>query len=86
MKNSLKEAVGAKRIHHQLVPDELLLENGFDKNLVDGLKKFGHKTVATNPLDSFTSMTAISRISGHIAATFDPRRTGSIEINEISSH
>lgn len=87
MKESLEKAVMAKRIHHQLMPMQLLLEDGFDQNLFDGLKKFGHKTVGTNPLDSFTSMTAISRISGHIEAVFDPRRTGSTEISyEQSDH
>lgn len=82
MKESLKDAISVKRIHHQLMPMELLVEDGFDKNVACELSKmFGHKIVEHNPTSSYTSMTAISRISGHIEAVFDPRRTGSAEIN-----
>lgn len=83
MKRSLKEAISAKRIHHQLMPMELIVECGFDKDFVSKLKKYGHKIVEVNPF--YSSMTAISRCSGKIEGVFDPRRTGGIEINAESS-
>lgn len=81
MKESLEKAVSAKRIHHQLLPMQLVLEHGTDEKLVKELKMMGHKIVHNDPIDGFATVTAISRVSGFIEATFDPRRTGSIEIN-----
>lgn len=80
MKESLKDAVMAKRVHHQLLPMELFYEDGLDISLVDGLKEFGHKTVGDKSVLGFAALTAISRVSGHIEATYDPRRIGSTEI------
>lgn len=71
----------AKRVHHQLLPMELSYEDGLDTNLVNGLKEFGHKTVCAKSVIGFAALTAISRVSGHIEATFDPRRVGSTEIH-----
>lgn len=79
MNESLEDVVLAKRIHHQLLPMEIVHEEGFDQSLVDGLKEFGHKVVEKKKF--FTYMTAISRVSGHIEVCFDLRRGGSTEIN-----
>lgn len=87
MNETLKDAVSAKRIHHQLLPMEILHEEGFNTTLAEGLKEFGHKVVEnkrvySGPHDiTGASVTAISRVSGHIEATFELRRTGSTEIN-----
>lgn len=80
MKESLKDAVLARRVHHQLLPMNLFYEDGLDTSLVNGLKVFGHKTVGDKSLLGFAALTAISRVSGHIEVTFDPRRIGSTEI------
>lgn len=58
---------------------------GTDEKLVEGLRKMGHRIVHNNPIDGFASVTAISRVSGYIEITCDPRRTGSTEINVIST-
>lgn len=79
MNESLKDVLLAKRIHHQLLPMEILYEEGFDQSLADALKEFGHKVVEKK--NFYTYMTAISRVSGHIEACFDLRRGGSTEIN-----
>lgn len=80
LKDSLRDAVDAKRIHHQLLPMQVLYETGFDQKIVEALKKIGHVMVEDNPLIGFTAITAISRSKGHIEAAFDRRRHGSIEI------
>lgn len=77
----MKDAISAKRLHHQLLPMELLYEDGLDISLVDGLKEFGHNIVGEKAVAGFAALTAISRVSGHIEAAVDPRRIGSIEIN-----
>ncbi|OAD61360.1 Gamma-glutamyltranspeptidase 1 [Eufriesea mexicana] len=45
MGQTVKEAVDAPRIHHQLFPTEVAYEYGVPKQVIDGLKKIGHKTV-----------------------------------------
>ncbi|XP_053988692.1 scoloptoxin SSD14-like isoform X1 [Hylaeus volcanicus] len=44
MGQTVKEAVDAPRIHHQLFPKEVAYEYGIPKQVIDGLKKIGHKT------------------------------------------
>ncbi|CAK9809639.1 Scoloptoxin SSD14 [Anthophora plagiata] len=44
MGQTVKEAVDAPRIHHQLYPAEMAYEYGVPKQVIDGLKKIGHKT------------------------------------------
>ncbi|CAL7947456.1 unnamed protein product [Xylocopa violacea] len=44
MGQTVKEAVDAPRIHHQLFPAEMAYEYGVPKQVIDGLKKLGHKT------------------------------------------
>jgi gamma-glutamyltranspeptidase/glutathione hydrolase/leukotriene-C4 hydrolase len=44
MGNTIKEAVDAPRIHHQLIPMEVSYEYGVPKQIIDGLKAIGHKT------------------------------------------
>lgn len=43
MGKTVKAAVDAPRIHHQLIPAELSYEYGVPKQVIDGLKKMGHK-------------------------------------------
>ena len=40
---TVKEAVDAARLHHQLLPMQLQYEAGTTRWLVDGLAGFGHK-------------------------------------------
>nr|XP_012142275.1 PREDICTED: gamma-glutamyltranspeptidase 1-like isoform X1 [Megachile rotundata] len=44
MGQTVKEAVDAPRIHHQLYPAEVAYEYGVLKQVIDGLKRIGHKT------------------------------------------
>ena len=40
---SPQDAVNKPKFHHQWLPDELYIENTFDKNVADELKKMGYK-------------------------------------------
>lgn len=82
----MEEAIHSKRIHHQLLPMEVIYEDGFDEEIVEGLRMKEHNVTKDNPVIGFTAVTAISRARGFIEAMYDPRRFGSIEINEISSN
>ena len=39
---SIHDAIAAPRVHHQLMPDVLLVETGFDKGVAESLKEKGH--------------------------------------------
>lgn len=81
LNDTLKEAISAKRIHHQLMPMEIVYEDGFDADIVDGLRQKGHNINKDEPVIGFTALTAISRVKGYVEAVCDPRRYGSIEIH-----
>jgi gamma-glutamyltranspeptidase/glutathione hydrolase len=40
---TVEEAVNAKRFHHQWLPDQIFVEEGFDKHTITTLEKLGHK-------------------------------------------
>lgn len=59
---------------------ELEYEEGMKPELVEGLRKIGHK-MREAPNDSgFASMTAIGREGDKLVAVYDPRRRGSAEV------
>lgn len=39
---TVEEAVNAKRFHHQWLPDQISVEEGFDKHTITALEKLGH--------------------------------------------
>lgn len=77
MNDTLQDAISAKRIHHQLLPMKVFYEDGFDAEIVDGLRQIGHNVEPDNAL---SAVTAISRVRGYVEAACDPRRYGSIAI------
>lgn len=81
LNDTLEEAIDAKRIHHQLLPMEVVYEAGYDPEILDGLRQIGHKVTQDQPIMGFTAVTAISRAKGYVEAVFDPRRYGSIQID-----
>lgn len=77
---TLDEALSARRIHHQLIPMQIEYEAGLDEDIVEGLKKVGHK-MFEGPYDSgFSSVTAISVSDDKYSPVFDPRRQGSSSV------
>jgi gamma-glutamyltranspeptidase len=58
----LKASIDSPRIHHQLLPDVISLEENIDKNILDGLKAKGHNV--TDWGNSYRSIVQIVRKKG----------------------
>nr|CAD7461069.1 unnamed protein product [Timema tahoe] len=71
---TIKEAVDASRIHHQLFPMSLQYEYGLLEEYVKGLEAIGHFTTRFAPGGS--TVTAISKEGGRIYSNSDFRRGG----------
>ena len=76
MGQTVKEAVDAPRIHHQLVPTEMAYEYGTPKPVIDGLKKIGHKTARYRIRGSVACV--ISVVNDTIYANADFRKGGDV--------
>lgn len=74
---SIWDAVHAPRVHHQLLPMELIYEEGLPDDIVSGLQAIGHKTVKGTADLGFASLTAIGREGKKLTPVYDPRRLGS---------
>lgn len=66
-------AVAAPRVHHQWMPDRLLVERGFPREVLDDLKARGHEVV--EPLGQ-TSANSIAVTSNGLLGAPDPRTRG----------
>ncbi|KAH0564712.1 glutathione hydrolase 1 proenzyme-like [Cotesia glomerata] len=75
--HTIKEAVDARRLHHQLLPMRLEAEPKFDEQILEYLKSLEHNVSFYGGLGS--AVTAISRINHPgVTANSDYRRIGSI--------
>lgn len=77
---TIKDAVLAPRLHHQLLPMELQYESAFDKTMVQSLANIGHVMKESMADQGFASLTVIAKDNKKINAYFDPRRGGSVSI------
>ncbi|MEZ4431429.1 MAG: gamma-glutamyltransferase [bacterium] len=68
-----RAAIEAPRIHHQWVPETLLVEPGIPADVVDGLTRRGH---AVKPWSRFTAVQAIVRDARGQAGASDPSKLG----------
>ncbi len=66
-------AVAAPRVHHQWMPDRLLVERGFPRGVLDDLKARGHEVV--EPLGQ-TSANSIAVTPNGLLGAPDPRTRG----------
>lgn len=74
--NPIKAMVDS-RIHHQLFPNELVVDNETSTELIEGLIEYGHKVVVLPPDTALTSLQLIMRRkNGDIWALSDPRKGG----------
>ncbi|XP_025832385.1 glutathione hydrolase 1 proenzyme [Agrilus planipennis] len=74
----IQEAVSAPRLHHQLFPMSVAIENDFDPEIIKGLAAIGHN-YTLNPATGFSALTAISvDDNGVVTGGTDPRRSGTI--------
>lgn len=77
---TVREAVRAPRIHHQLLPMRLSYESGFSSKTVYELATKGHKMYAQPSDSGFAALTAIGRNNDKLIPVFDHRRGGSLEV------
>ncbi|CAO3620615.1 unnamed protein product [Mucor fragilis] len=73
----LYEAVGLPRIHHQLLPNQIGIEPGFEARIAEGLVKLGHEVYNLDAKGIFSAVQAIVRFpNGSLDAASDPRKFG----------
>ena len=73
-KMDIADAVAAPRLHHQWMPDEVRIENGFPEGVLADLKARGHKLV--EPL-GYSSANSIAVTPYGLLGAPDPRTRGS---------
>ncbi|XP_053677505.1 glutathione hydrolase 1 proenzyme-like [Anopheles nili] len=80
----LHTVMSAKRLHHQLAPMWVDYEAGFSPDILEGLRKKGHRVKEKTPDAGFAAATGIVKdpIDYTVTAAFDPRRGGSLELVE----
>lgn len=76
MGQTVKEAMDSPRIHHQLFPPEVSYEYGIQKEVIDGLKKIGHKTARYRVRGSVACVIVVN--NGTIYANADFRKVGDV--------
>jgi len=74
-----KEAVDARRLHHQLLPMKLKYEYGTTRNIVEGLKKYGHEVDQLNIGGSCVQAIFVDPKTGKITANADFRKSGTTD-------
>ncbi|KAF5277176.1 hypothetical protein FQR65_LT03882 [Abscondita terminalis] len=75
----IAKAISAKRLLHQLYPSTLIAELGVGEKLLRELMRLGHD-VEIKMTDGFVAVTAMSKTSGYLSGSFDPRRGGAVEL------
>lgn len=86
---SIRDAVEAPRIHHQLMPMELKYDHGktgnrFSDDLISGLTGLGHNVTMQEADQGFGALTAVGYVGNKLVPVFDPRRNGSADMDEFS--
>ena len=69
----LQQAVDFPRFHHQWMPDELRMEDGFSPQTIEGLRKRGHKIKFVSPMGRAM---AIKRDGDWLVGAADSRSEG----------
>lgn len=71
------DAMEACRLHHQLLPDELMAEDRCDRRLLRELGRYGHQIAIMGPHQFASSVTFIVRqADGAMIPVSDPRKGG----------
>ncbi|KAG2234762.1 hypothetical protein INT48_000111 [Thamnidium elegans] len=76
-KQNIFEAVKAPRIHHQLIPNEVQFETGYDATILEDLQNKGHVLRNLEETGTVSASQAIRRFeNGTVHAASDPRKQG----------
>ena len=75
---SLWNNFGSKRLHHQLIPNKLYFEKGFDENIVKELNTtFKHPIEMVTQTIGFGALVGVYVDKDSVQSAYDPRRGGS---------
>lgn len=77
---TIREALNAPRIHHQLAPMAVQYEADLDAAILQALRAIGHRTEELTPDGGFAAVTAIAREGNKLTAVYDRRRLGSSSV------
>ncbi|XP_015121814.2 glutathione hydrolase 1 proenzyme [Diachasma alloeum] len=76
MNNTIKEALDASRIHHQVYPMKVAYEYGVPQPVIRGLQNLGHKT--SRYRDRGSCVCGLTQINGTVYANADHRKNGDV--------
>lgn len=77
---NLESIFASKRLHHQLTPNLIQFEEGFDHNIIEGLLNLNHTIEKVDEMFGFGALVGISIDNEKISSSYDPRRGGSRDI------
>ena len=84
MKETIKTAIDAPRLHHQLFPDRVVYEDNFPKNVRDALSKLGHNVTVLRGRGAVIMGISEDK-DGKLYANSDWRKVGDVDgYDEIS--
>lgn len=75
LEEDIKSSIDARRIHHQLLPMEVEVEEGVTRDVTDFLASRGHKVSSSKVI---AVAQGISRRGGRIYANNDYRKSGGV--------
>lgn len=76
-KMNIAAATNAIRVHHQWLPDELMIEQGLNRDTIRLLTEKGQKV---SIIDAMGSTQSIMRVGSFLQGASDPRRAGSLTL------
>lgn len=76
-RDSLWKILSGKRLHHQLVPNYISFDPGFDPEILKGLEARNHSVKAFTSSFGFGALVGILADRDTVQAAYDPRRGGS---------
>ncbi|NET53086.1 MAG: gamma-glutamyltransferase, partial [Merismopedia sp. SIO2A8] len=76
-KMNIATATNAVRIHHQWLPDQLMIENGLNGDTTRLLKEKGHQISVR---DAMGSTQSIMRVNNTFQGASDPRKPGALTL------
>lgn len=77
---SLWEIFSMKRLHHQLLPNAISYEEGYDQNIIEGLIALNHTVEKVTQTIGFGALVGVLAEQDSISGAFDPRRGGSVVV------
>lgn len=77
---SLYEIFSMQRLHHQLLPNVINYEPGFDQSIIDGLAALNHTMEKVTQTIGFGALVGVMVKDGQVSGAFDPRRGGSVKV------